>query len=258
MATRIVHISDLHFAAADSEQPMALAQSIADAKPDVIVQTGDLTRRGRRREYRAAAAFLASLPGPKLIVPGNHDVPVPGLMDRMFRPFARFAEHFPDQPALFETSDAVLITLNTTVGMRLSAWDWSLGDAHADRVGPVAALLKGQRKGRVAIVACHHPLLPHVLDVRRSATRRGPQAFAELAEAGMQVLLHGHLHRASCVCLDLNGVEVCEVCANTALSDRERGGAAGFNILDVVGGTWTLTVARWQNRRYQLSAADSE
>jgi 3',5'-cyclic AMP phosphodiesterase CpdA len=253
MATRIVHISDLHFPAADSEQPAALAQAIAEARPDLIVQTGDLTRRGRHREYRAAAAFLASLPGAKLVVPGNHDVPVPGVIDRMFRPFARFAEHFPDQPVHFETPDVLVVALNTAVGMRLSAWDWSLGDAHVDRVGPVADLLKKQRKGRVGVVACHHPLRPHVLDVRRSRTRRGPQAFSELADAGMQVLLHGHLHRASYVCVDVNGSDVCEVCANTALSDRERAGPAGFNILDVDCGTWKLSTAHWRERRYVLS-----
>lgn len=256
MATRIVHISDLHFPAADGEQPMALAQSISEMRPDLIAVTGDLTRRGRRREFEAVGAFIAALPGSKIMVPGNHDVPM--LRDRIRRPFARFQEYFPAQPAFIETPDAFVVALNTAVGMRLSAWDWSLGDAPLDRVGPVAALLKAQRKGRVAIVACHHPLRPHGFDARRSTTRRGPQAFAELADAGMQILLHGHLHRASRTCIDVNGAPVCEVCANTALSDRERAGPAGFNILDVEGGNWTLTTARWQNQRYELSAAEGE
>ncbi len=250
MATRIVHISDLHFPAADSAQAEALARSIVEAKPDVIVQTGDLTRRGRNREYRAAAAFMASLPGTKLIVPGNHDVPLMDVTARVFRPFARFVEYFPDLPPIIETPDVVIVTLNTAVGLRLSAWDWSLGDAPAERIAPVAALLQERLKGRLGIVACHHPLRRHSLDVRRSTTRRGPLAFAELADAGMRILLHGHLHRASRTCIAVNGVEVCEVCANTALSDRERAGPAGYNILDVQNGTWTLTVAHWYDRHY--------
>lgn len=251
MVTRIVHISDLHFPAADADQPAALAESILAAKPDLVVASGDLTRRGRRREYRAAAQFIASLPGQKLVVPGNHDVPF--VRQRFSRPFARFAKHFPDQPAFIETPDAVVVALNTAVGVRFSAWDWSLGVAPEERVAPVAALLRDHGKGRLGIVACHHPLRRHLLDARRSTTGRGREAFAELAEAGMRLLLHGHLHRSSRTCVEVNGMEACEVCANTALSDRERAGPAGYNIIDVRGGAWTLTVMRWQNRRYAVA-----
>jgi 3',5'-cyclic AMP phosphodiesterase CpdA len=248
MATCIVHISDLHVPAADPAQMEALAESIAAARPDVIVASGDLTRRGRRREFSAAASFLAALPGAKLIVPGNHDVPL--IRNRLTRPFARFAESFPDAPASVETPDVVVAGFNTAVGSRLSTWDWSLGDAPPERVAPVAALLRDRLQGRLGIVACHHPLRRHALDGRRSTTARGPEAFAALADAGMRVLLHGHLHRSSRTCLDVGGAEVCEICANTALSDRERAGPAGYNILDIEGSAWKLTVMNWQERRY--------
>jgi 3',5'-cyclic AMP phosphodiesterase CpdA len=251
MPTRIVHISDLHLPARHPEQAVALARSIAEARPDLVVQTGDLTRRGRNAEYRVAASFLTALPGRKLVVPGNHDVPVSAVLDRIFSPFRRFERHFPEQPPFLETPDVIVVGLNTAVGARLH-YDWSLGHAVPERVRTVCHLLQQKKNGRVAIVAGHHPLRPHKLDIRRSATAGGPKAFDILGSAGMDVLIHGHLHRASRVCIDLRGREVCEVCANTALSDRERAGPSGFNMLDVADGRWGLTVVSWRDGAYRI------
>lgn len=251
MATRLIHISDLHFPAAVPGQVEALADSIVEAKPDCIAVTGDLTRRGRHHEYEAAAAFVGALPGEIIVVPGNHDVPL--LKHRFRHPFARFADYFRDQPLYIETPDILLAGLNTAVGVRLTEWDWSLGDAPLERVAPVALLLKEFGRGRLGVVACHHPLKRHALDQRRSVTRRGREAFNELAASGMKLLLHGHLHRTSHTCIEVAGVEACEVCANTGLSDRERSGPAAYNIIDVENGAWRLSVMRWNSERYELS-----
>lgn len=248
LATRIVHLSDLHCPARDDAQAEALVQSVVAAKPDFIAVTGDLTRRGRNREFRSALALLEQLPGRHLVVPGNHDVPLAGIVGHRFQ---RFAEYFPHQPLFLENHEVFIAGLNTAQGSRFG--DWSLGDASAVRTAPVVALLKEKRAGRLGIVACHHPLRPHLLDIRRSTTARGPEAFAELASAGMGLLLHGHLHRSSKTCLDVEGVSVCELCANTALSDRERAGAAGYNIIDVTGTDYTVTATRWTGRAYEAS-----
>lgn len=250
MTTRIVHLSDLHCPARNSAQVAALMESIVSAKPDLLVVTGDLTRRGRSSEFATAGALLARLPGQKLVVPGNHDVPLSGILGN---PFLRFSRYFPEQPLYLESGDAVVIGLNTALGSRFG--DWSLGDAARARVGPVEALLKEKLQGRLGIVACHHPLRPHALDIRRSTTARGPQAFEELAAAGMRLVLHGHLHRTSKVCVEVAGLAVCELCANTALSDRERSGAAGYNIVDVTAHDYTVTAIGWDGEHYALSTA---
>lgn len=251
MPTRLVHLSDLHCPARDPLQCEVLIDSIMAAGPDMVIVTGDLTRRGRKREFAAAAALLARLPGKLLVVPGNHDMPLSGLLKR---PFARFAAFFPAMPLYLESDEVFVAGLNTAAGSRFG--DWSLGDAPRERIEPVVALLKSQAKGRLAIVACHHPLRPHILDVRRSTTARGPEAFQELAAAGMRVLLHGHLHRTSKTCIEAPAGNVCEICANTALSDRERSGAAGYNILDVTtGGDYVAHAMRWSGIRYEASSA---
>lgn len=250
MATRIVHLSDLHCPARSAAQAEALINSVIAAKPDFIVVTGDLTRRGRNSEFATAAALLVRLPGQKLVVPGNHDVPLSGIFHG---PFLRFLRYFPDQPLYLESSDVVVIGLNTALGSRIS--DWSLGYASRARVGPVEALLREKLEGRLGIVACHHPLRPHSLDIRRSTTARGLHAFDELAAVGMRLLLHGHLHRTSKACVEVAGSLVCELCANTALSDRERAGAAGYNIIDVTAQSYTVTAVSWDGEHYALLTA---
>ncbi|HEY5046459.1 MAG TPA: metallophosphoesterase [Rhizomicrobium sp.] len=253
MATRLVHVSDLHFPARNRAQVDALVESIKQSAPDLIVVTGDLTRAGRDTEFREATDFMAALPGPRLVVPGNHDVPVPGLSDRLCAPFGRFQQHFPSGDPVLETPDMLVVGMTTAMGIQLG-WDWSLGNAGAARVDAVCGILRQKRDSRLAIVACHHPLRPNPLDRRRSRTRGGEKAFDKLAAAGMGLLLHGHLHRATTNCREVNRLQVCEICANTALSDRPRGGSAGYNILDVQQGTWNLTVATWSDGRYRAPA----
>ena len=249
LPTRIVHISDLHCPAKNPAQPEALIASIRAAAPDIVAVTGDLTRRARRREFVNASELLAALPGAKLVVPGNHDVPLLG--ERFHRPFGRFSRSVGEQPLFLETADVVLIGLNTATAISVSSFDWSLGIAPPSRIAPVAEALQQRRQGRIGIVACHHPLRPHALDPRRSTTARGIAAFHELRAAGMTILLHGHLHRASKTCVD----GACEIAANTALSDRERGGPAGYNIVDVDGADWQARSVRWNGETYALPGA---
>src|SRR6185295_12068121 len=101
MTILIAHLSDLHCPADDHKQADALVAAINAARPDLIVVSGDLTRAGRKAEFAAARALLARFKAAKLVVPGNHDVPVFNALERAQRPFARFQ-------AAFEASDFVV------------------------------------------------------------------------------------------------------------------------------------------------------
>lgn len=250
---KLVHISDLHFAPKSPDQLVALKRSIVDAAPDILVVTGDLTRNGRRAEFRMADAFLSDLPGAKLIVPGNHDIPVFDPMQRALSPFGRFSAHFgdPNFPVV-ETPEVLVLGMNTAYGFRIG-WDWSLGRVSPRALAHVTDALRARKNGRLAIVACHHPLCPNPTDGQRSATSGGPAAFKALAEAGMDILLHGHLHRA--VVREHAGAT--EICANTALSDRERDGASGFNVIAIESGTWHLAILRWKDGCYDSGDASA-
>src|SRR5687767_11534600 len=80
----IAHISDLHFGRVDPPVVEGLAADLARRKPTLLVVSGDFTQRARRKQYEQAAGFLKRLPGPQLVVPGNHDIPMFDIIRRFF------------------------------------------------------------------------------------------------------------------------------------------------------------------------------
>ena len=48
----IVHLSDLHFGAADAEVVSALIHDVTRLDPHVVAVSGDLTQRARRAQFR--------------------------------------------------------------------------------------------------------------------------------------------------------------------------------------------------------------
>jgi 3',5'-cyclic AMP phosphodiesterase CpdA len=86
---KIVHISDIHFGRVDYATVKPLVRAAVEVAPDLVVVSGDLTQRARASQFRAARAFLDGLPGPQLVVPGNHDVPFYDVVSRFALPAVR-------------------------------------------------------------------------------------------------------------------------------------------------------------------------
>src|SRR2546421_12848536 len=80
---RLVHLSDIHFGSVDRTILLPLIETVQRIGPHLVVVSGDLTQRAKPSEFAEAKAFLNQLPGPQLVVPGNHDVP-------LYNPYARF------------------------------------------------------------------------------------------------------------------------------------------------------------------------
>lgn len=49
MNNKILHISDLHFGREKQEVLLALENKIKEIKPDIIIISGDLTQRAKKR-----------------------------------------------------------------------------------------------------------------------------------------------------------------------------------------------------------------
>jgi 3',5'-cyclic AMP phosphodiesterase CpdA len=92
--TRILQISDLHFGPPFVRQVAdALLQTIPDLNPDAIVVSGDLTQRAKRVQFEEARQFFDLLSHiPMLVIPGNHDVPLYRVFERLFTPHALYRE----------------------------------------------------------------------------------------------------------------------------------------------------------------------
>ena len=82
----LLQISDLHFGPPYIEKIGEAALRIApELKPDAVIVSGDLTQRAKREQFEAAKEFMSRLPDvPRLVIPGNHDVPLYRFYERMF------------------------------------------------------------------------------------------------------------------------------------------------------------------------------
>ncbi|HIH25011.1 TPA: metallophosphoesterase [Candidatus Woesearchaeota archaeon] len=70
--TRILHISDLHLVSSEMRYVKDAVKELVMAAPDLTIATGDLCY-GEEGEFMHVRHFLDSIPGKKLVVPGNTD-----------------------------------------------------------------------------------------------------------------------------------------------------------------------------------------
>ena len=105
----LVHLSDLHFGRVHPLILDPLVAFVDETKPDVVAISGDFTQRARTVEYIAAREFLERIPFPKIVVPGNHDVPLRNLFLRFFRSLDSYRRYICDDLEPFFADDEVAI-----------------------------------------------------------------------------------------------------------------------------------------------------
>ena len=105
-------MSDLHFGAGhDAEYRPRPAELVERVSPELIVASGDLTHRAKRRQHEDAARFLRSLGPPLLAVPGNHDIP--WTWRRLTGPFEEFERVWQTTEPLFQSESLQVVGLNS-------------------------------------------------------------------------------------------------------------------------------------------------
>jgi 3',5'-cyclic AMP phosphodiesterase CpdA len=252
---RIAHLSDLHCPPDRQVQAEQLIAAVVEAKPDIVVVTGDVTRAGRRHEFDSARRLLDRLPGVHLIVPGNHDVPLLNLATRVAAPFKRFHERVAvTQPAVFIDSEVAIVGLNTARGVQ-ARLNWSRGVATLRAVRKALGLLVQAPQDAVRILVSHHPIVPDLRDPGRSKTRGASRALVLTSEHRVSILMHGHLHRARAEAIVNGAREVVVIGAGTALSNREREEPASFNLVEVVPGAVDVTEMSVNRQGYSPARA---
>lgn len=250
--SRLVHISDLHLPADNHDQAAKLCAVINSLQPDLLVVSGDLTRRGSLEEYRAAADFMQKLPVPAMVLAGNHDIPYFNLLLRLFFPLKRMAGHFP-KSYNYTGKDFVVAPLDTARGMQWRL-DWSLGVVSETQIAAITRWLRTEDGFKWRIVVSHHPLAPDLADPYRSKTAHASTALQHLVENGADIFLHGHLHRHRIEPLQITGRNILIIGASTALGDRERGQPSGFNVLDFSDSQLAISPYIWQKGDFSPSS----
>jgi 3',5'-cyclic AMP phosphodiesterase CpdA len=244
----IAHLSDLHFGRVDQAVLPVLAQTIRQARPDVVVVSGDLTQRARSREFRLACEFLATLPFPQVVVPGNHDVPLYNVYLRAFHPLRRFTRFFREPALAFHVDEEMAI-----VGVN-TARSLTFKDGRINRKQVADVCRRMPLGGQLTrIVVTHHPF--HGADNRPGdgLVGRASMAMTGFSRCQIDLILSGHLH-AGDAALSAEHYRQADysallVQAGTATSVRRRGTPNSFNMIVIDRPHVTIERWSWDDRQ---------
>ena len=192
MAARLLHVSDLHVGSHDErEVERGLARLVEQVEPELVVASGDLAHRGRRKQLERAAELLRSLGPPVLAVPGNHDLPYTPA--RFVHPWAEFERIWETTEPTASSPGLYAVGLNSARAFRQQGG--ALSRAQLDRA---AERLAAAETGALRVAVLHHHLLgaPWRAARKRPVSRRN-RVLRALVEAGADLILAGHIHQAA-------------------------------------------------------------
>lgn len=253
--TRLLHLSDPHFGAADEATARALLRSAVEIAPDFTVLSGDLTMRARWPELRAAKSFVNQLPQPRFVIPGNHDIPAFNqLFDRFFRPFHRYRETFGhDLEPTLRTGNVEIVGLNSSRGIG-PQWDWSKGLLSRRQLERGAARFSPAPPG-LRVLTLHHPLLARP-NRRRDVVCPLPPLLSLLTGSRVDLVLCGHLHqsRIGTISKDPTWNTIVSQ-APTVCSTRLKGEPPGFHMIHHDGDLLRVVLHRFEQTRFVESGS---
>jgi 3',5'-cyclic AMP phosphodiesterase CpdA len=228
----LVHLSDLHFGRVDAALLDPLRDVVERIAPDVVVVSGDLTQRAKSEEFEAARAWLDTLPGPQIIVPGNHDISLYNVFRRFVLPLERYKRYITDDlDPVFIDDEIAVVGVNTARSLTFKD-----GRVNQEQVDKIRATLAGLDPDITRVVVTHHPFdLPGADDA--DMVDRADMAMTAFSELGIDVLMAGHLHLSHAgntqARYKISEYAALVVQAGTATSTRERGEVNSFNVIRI-------------------------
>ena len=257
LPVRLLHISDLH---AGSVEETAVEQSLEPllerTQPELIVITGDLTHRGRRREHERAAAFLRGLGRPLLVIPGNHDIPYT-FPARFTRPWAEFERQWGTVEPVFRSDELMVVGLNS-----VRPWRHQSGQIRSAQIARTAELLAEAPKGALRVVALHHHLIGAPWRSRKRPVAHRSKVLAGFVDAGAELILAGHIHQAAVserheFEVDRNGLRGVTVSIAPGLGQprpNRRGEARGLHVYEASADSLLVQTYVWRADDWGLTA----
>jgi len=178
----------------------ALADDIRAAAPDHVVVTGDLVNLGLSAEFATAREWLAELGEPEnvTVIPGNHDAYVPGAFEELSDAWHAYMTGDNSSAVTFpfirrRASVAIVGTSSAIATAPLMATGEIGGGQAAALASRLAAL---RRAGLFRVVLIHHAPVSRASHWHRRLIDADLFRRA-IAEAGAELILHGHNHKTS-------------------------------------------------------------
>ena len=192
---KIAQISDLHIVAEGDTLGVApMAQNLArvvthinEAKPELVLISGDIANTATLDETRRATTILAALDMPYYLTPGNHDDRE--VLWEAFGGNAVPARETAHLSYVFETN-----------GYRIVALDSTDPDAHNGRICTARAAWLEARLAEApttpTIIFMHHPPMKCGVKETDSPPLDGASLLAEVVSRHSQIkrILCGHIH----------------------------------------------------------------
>ncbi len=181
----------------------ATIAALKAAEPDHIVITGDIVNIALPDEFAGATRWLEGIGSPHdvTVIPGNHDAYIPVPWSDTIGQWAAYmgdASRVCDGPDAFpfvRMRDGVaLVGVSSACPMPVTSAGGRLGTAQLERLRKQLVELGQQGLFRVLLI--HHPPFADPRH-RRKELIDAAELQTVLAEAGVELVLHGHTHISS-------------------------------------------------------------
>lgn len=229
----LVHLSDLHFGRVDPALLDPLRNLVREIAPNVVVISGDLTQRAKSEEFEQARAYLDTLPGPQIVVPGNHDISLYNVFRRFLQPLDRYKRYITDDlnPVFIDDEIAVL-GVNTARSLTFKD-----GRVNKEQVEQIRATLADLDPKITRVVVTHHPFDLPPGSEEDDLIDRANMAMDTFSKVGVDLLMAGHLHTShagnTSARYKISDYAALVVQAGTATSTRGRGEVNSFNVIRI-------------------------
>ena len=240
-----MHISDLHFGTVGKKIEDAVLKDIRKLGPDLLVVSGDLTQRARGSQFREAKEFLNKLDYKKIIIPGNHDIPLFNVFSRFLRALTNYKNIITtDLSPFYRDETMAVLGINTARSLT-----WKSGRISVEQIEVLKERLCTIDNNIFKIIVTHHPFIPPPGDLGIKLVGRSAKALQLIDKCSIDLLLAGHLHQG------YNGdvrpfypsqySSIISVQAGTAISKRTRQEPNAFNLIEADKTHILISVREW-------------